>query len=254
MYVHVSGLQSCEFKLYQNRKRKIQGDDKWKMSKQAMESCVDVLAPRILAVWDIEKEPEWYEGQFVFQEDLSSTSHDKVQAWLTSSVQDEKQNSVPHSGLSKEQASSFNALNVSSKQEDIGRKSSKASLNTPQTRKHTPKQDLHKTPHDGLQNVSTHYREKFATSTPLNSVLRHNEGPTQDTLQVLDPQMDDTASQDMFVSQDQNTYALTSTRCTIQESPESSQDEECMILSQTTSKMKKKDTKIHSKNAFVAGF
>jgi hypothetical protein len=257
MYIHVSGLQSCEYRLRQNRERKIQGDNKWMMSKQVMESCVDVLAPRILGVWGIEEEPEWYEGQFVFQEDLSPTSHDKVQAWLTS-VQNEQQNNVSHNGQSEERASSsFNALNVSSEQEVRGSKKSKVALTTPQSRKHSqiPIKDLHKTIPHGSQNILTHSKKKFATSTPLTSVLRHTEGPTQDTFQILDLQVNDTFSQDIFVSQNQNTYSgLTSTRCTIPQSQELSQDKECMILSHTTSKMKNKDIKIHSRNAFVAGF
>jgi hypothetical protein len=47
---------------------------------------------------------------------------------------------------------------------------------------------------------------------------------------------------------------LTSVRQTVEESQELSQHEESMILSQRSSKMKKKDIKIHNKNASVAGF
>jgi hypothetical protein len=256
MYIPVAGLQSCEYKLHQDKEGKIQGDNKWMMSKQVMENCVDVLAPRILGVWGIEEEPEWYEGQFAFQEDFSPTSHDKVQAWLTG-VQNE-QISVLHNGICGEQASpSFNVLNVSLEQEVRGATKSKVAVNTPQS-KHPeiPVKDLNKTIPHGSQNVLTHSRKKFATSTPLNSVLRNTESPTGDTLQIQDLQVNDTFSQAISVPQNQNTYSdLISVRRTIQQSQELSQDEKHTILSHTTSKTKKKDIKIcNSRNAFVAGF
>ncbi|XP_021933648.1 uncharacterized protein LOC110836599 isoform X2 [Zootermopsis nevadensis] len=223
---HIYGrLQSCEYKQHHGRKRKIRGGNKWKMSKKVMESCIDVLAPRMLGVWGIEEEPEWYEGQFVFQEHDSPTSHDKVQAWLTS-VQNEDQNNVSHNGREQEVRRS---------------KKSQVALNTPQSRKHSQIaiKGLHETLPHGSQNILTHSRKKFATSTPLNSVSRHTEGPTKDILQILDLQVNDTFSQDICVSQNEN----------IQQSRELIQDEECMILSHTTSKMRKKDIKINSTSA-----
>jgi hypothetical protein len=221
------------------------------MSKQTMESCVDILAPRILAVWDIEKESEWYGGETAFQEDLSPSLHDKVQAWLTS-VQNGEQNNVLHSELSEQEASSFNILNVSSEQASRQAKKSKAALNIPQSIKQsqTPRKDL---PYE-LQNILTHSKIKFATSTPLSSLLKHVEGPTQDTFQILDIQANDTASQNISISQNQDIHdSVMCMRQTIQQSQGLSQDEECVILSQKNSKMKT-DIKIRNNNAFIAGF
>lgn len=222
------------------------------MSKQAMESCIDILAPRILAVWDIEKEPEWYEGQIVFQKDLSLTSHDKVQAWLTS-VQNEEQNTESHNGVSEEEPSVFNTLRLS--EQDIRSKKSEAALTTVQSTKqsHTQRKDLYKMTHHGFQDMFTPSKTKFTTSTP--SVVRHVEGLTQNTFKTLDHQVNDLISQDISLSQIGVTHdVLTSVRHTIKESRELSQHEESVILSQGNSKIKRKDIKIHNKNASVAGF
>jgi hypothetical protein len=204
------------------------------MSKQAMESCIDIMAHRILAVWDIEKEPEWYEGQIVFQKDHSLTSHDKVQAWLTS-VQNEEQNNESHSGLSEEEPSVFNTLHFS--EQDSRSKKFKAALTTLESRKqsHTQRKDLQKMTHNGFQDMFIPSKTKFSTSTP--SVVRH-----------------DLISQDISLSQTGVTHVLMSVRHTIKESQELSQHEESMILSQGNSNMKKKAINIHNKNESVAGF
>lgn len=222
------------------------------MSKQAMQSCIDILAPRILAIWDIEKEPEWYEGQIVFQKDLSPTSHDKVQAWLTS-VQNEEQNTESHNRVSEEEPSVFNTLHLA--EQDIRAKKSEAGLITLQLRKqsHTQSKDLYKMTHHGYQDMFTPSKTKFSTSTP--AVVRHVEGLTQDTFKILDHQVNDLISQDISLSQIGVTHdILTSARHTIKESQELSQHEESMILSQGNSKINRKDIKIHNKNASVAGF
>ncbi|PNF15884.1 hypothetical protein B7P43_G08000 [Cryptotermes secundus] len=244
-------LHSCGYRLHKNTEKKIQ-KDKWMMSKQAMQSCIDILAPRILAVWDIEKEPEWYEGEIVFQKDLSPTSHDKVQAWLTS-VQNGEQNTESHNRVSEEEPSVFNTLHLS--EQDIRSMKSEAGLTTLQSRKqsHTQRKDLYKMTHHGYQDMFTPSKTKFSTSTP--SVVRHVEGLTQDTFKTLDHQVNDLISQDISLSQPGVTHdILTSVRHTIKESRELSQHEESMILSQGNSKINRKDIKIHSKNASVAGF
>lgn len=217
------------------------------MSKHEMESCIDVLAPRVLAVWDIEKEPEWFEGQITFQKDVSPTSHDKVQAWLTN-VQNEKQNNESHSGLSEEEPSVFSTLHLSG--QDARSKKSKYALTTQPL---TPRKDLYKMTNHGFQDVFTPSKTKFSTSTP--SVARNVEGHTQDTFKILDIQVNDPISQDTSVSQTQVTHdGLTSVRHTMKESQELLQYEDSMVLTQRSSKIKEKDIKIHKKNAFVAGF
>jgi hypothetical protein len=242
-YLRVSGLWSGRYKLHQAREKKIK-KDKWMMSKQAMESYVDVLAPRILAVWNIEEEPEWCEGQTILQEDLPPTSHDKVQAWLTR-VENEKQNRPLHKRLGEEEASSFNMFHVS-EHKNAAYKKFKTALNTPQPRKqsHTPTNNL-------FENI--HSKKQTATSTPL--ILRVVEGSTQNASHIPDLQENDTFHQDIFVSQSQDTCdGVTHMTHTIHQSQELSQDEECMILSQRNRNTKKKDIKIHNKNAYVTGF
>lgn len=212
------------------------------MSKQAMENNVDVLAPRILAVWNIEEEPEWCEQQTILQEDLSPTSHDKVQAWLTS-VENEKQNRLSHERLCEEEASSFNKFHVS-EHENGAYKKFKTVLNTPQPRKqsHTPTNNL-------FDNINS--KKQTATSTPL--ILRDVEGSTPYTSHIPDLQENDTFYQDIFMSQD-TCGGLTHMTHTTHQSQELSQDEEGMILSQKNRNTKKKDTKVYNKNAFVTGF
>jgi hypothetical protein len=247
----VSGLRFCGYKLRKDREKKIQ-TDRWMMSKHEMESCIDVLAPRILAVWDIAKEPEWYDGQIVFQKEVSPTSHDKVQAWLTN-VQKEKPNSESHNGLSEEEPSVFSTLHLS--EQDIRSKKSKCVLTTLQSRKQplTPRKDLYKMTNHGFQDVFTPSKTKFSTSTP--SVARHIESPAQDTFKILDLHGNYLINQDTSVSQIQITHdGLTSVRHTMKESQELLQYEDSIVLTQSSSKIKKQDVKIHKKNAFVAGF
>jgi hypothetical protein len=238
----VSGLRFCGYKLQKDREQKIQAD-KWMMSKHEMESYIDVLAPRILAVWDIEKEPEWCEGRITFQKDVSPTSHDKVQEWLTN-----VQNKEKHSGLSEEEPSVLSTLHLS--EQDTRSKKSKYSMTTQSV---TPRKDLYKMTNCGFQDVFTPSKTNFFTSTP--SVARNIEGPTQDTFKILDFKVNDPIIQDTSVSQTQATRdGLTSVRCTVKESPELLQYEDSMVLTQRSSNIKKKDIKIHKNNAFVAGF
>lgn len=237
----VSGLRSDRYKLHQNRGKKVK-KDKW-MSKQAMENYVDVLAPRILAVWDIDEEPEWCEGQTILQEDLSVTSRDKVQAWLTNAVS-EKQNRLSHEMLCEEEASSFNMFHVSEHKNRVY-KTFKTKPNSLQPRKqsHTPTNNLFE---------KIHSKKGIAASTPL--ILRDVGSSTQNTFHIPDLQENDTFSQDIFVSPGQNTCDdLTHMKCTVHQSQELSQDGE-MILNQKHRHMKKKYIKIHNKNAFVTGF
>ena len=57
----------------------------WHLSKAQMESYVDLLAPRILEVWDIEDEPEWGRSKRkCLREQLFPEQVDKVEAWLSS--------------------------------------------------------------------------------------------------------------------------------------------------------------------------
>jgi hypothetical protein len=222
------------------------------MSKHAMESCTDILAPRILAVWDIDKEPEWYEGQVVLQKDVSPTSHDKVQAWLTNE-QNEEQNNESCNELSEEKPSIFNTLHLS--EQDIRSKKSKDAMTTLQSRKQslTPGKDLHKMTNPGFHDVFTPSKTRFYTSTP--SAARYVEGPTQDAFEIVDVQVNDLINEDISVSQMQDTHdGLTSVRHTIKESQELSQYEGSMVFTQGNSKINKKDIKIHNKNASVAGF
>jgi hypothetical protein len=222
IYVLVSGFRSDRYKLHQNTKKKVK-KDKWMMSKQAMENYVDVLAPRILAVWDIDKEPEWCDRQTILQEDLSPTSHDKVQAWLTSAASEE-QNRLSHEMLCEEEASSFNMFHVSEHENRVYKKFKKI---------HSKKGTA-------------------AASTPL--ILRDVESPIQNTFHIPDLQENDTVSQDIFVSPGQDTCDdLTYMKCTVQQSEDLSQDGK-MILNQKHRNMKKRDIKIHTKSAFVTGF
>jgi len=240
IYVLVSGLRSDRYKLHQNTGKKVK-KDKWMMSKQAMENYVDVLAPRILAVWDIDEEPEWCEGQTILQEDLSPTSHDKVQAWLTSAVS-EDQNRLSHEMLCEE-ASRFNMFHVSEHKNRVYKKF-KTKLNSLQPRKqsHTPNNLFEK----------IHSKRGNAASTPL--IQRDVGSSTQNTFHIPDLQENDTFSQDIFVSPGQDTCDdLTHTKCIVHQSQELSQDGE-LILNQKHRNMKKKDIKIHNKNAFVTGF
>jgi len=242
IYVLVSGLRSDRYKLHQNTKKKVK-KDKWMMSKQAMENYVDVLAPRILAVWDVDGEPEWCEGQTILQEDLSPTSHDKVQAWLTS-ASNEQQNRLSHEMLCEEEASSFNMFQVSEHENRVYKKF-KTEVNSLQPRKqsHTPTNNLFE---------KIHYKKGTAASTPL--ILRDVDSSTQNTFHIPDLQENDTFSQDIFVSPGQDTCDdLTHMQCTVHQSQELSQDGE-MILNQKHGNMKKKDITFHNKNAFVTGF
>jgi len=241
IYVPVSGLRSDRYRLHQNTEKVKKG--KWMMSKQAMENYIDVLAPRILAVWDIDEEPEWCEGQTTLQKDLSPTSHDKVQAWLTSAVSKE-QNRLSHEMLCEEEASSFNMFHVSEHENRVYKKF-KTALNSLQPRKHshTPTNNLFE---------KIHSKKGTAASTPL--ILRHVESSTQNTFHIADLQENDIFSQDIFVSPGQDTRDdLTHTKCTVHQSQELSQDEE-VILNKKHRNMKKKDIKIHKKSAFVTGF
>lgn len=213
------------------------------MSKQAMENYVDVLAPRILSVWDIDEEPEWCEGQTILQEELSPTSHDKVQAWLTSAVREE-QNRLSHEMLREEEASSFNMFHVSEHENRVYKKF-KTKLNSLQPRKqsHTPTNNL-------FENI--HSKKGTAASTPL--ILRGVESSTQNTFHIPDLQENDTFSQDIFVSPGQDTCDdLTHKKHTVHQSQGLSQDGGT-ILNQKHRNMKKKDIKIHNKSAFVTGF
>jgi hypothetical protein len=242
-YVVVSGLWSGPYKFRQNTEKKTE-KDKWVMSKQEMESYVDIVAPRILAVWNIDEEPEWCEGQTILQEDLSPTSHDKVQAWLTSAVS-EKHNRPSYERLCEEESSSFNMFHVSEHENRVNKKF-KTTLNALQPRKqsHTPTYNLFE---------KIHSKKETAASTPL--ILRDVEGSTQNTFHIPDLQENDTFMQDIFVSQSQDTCDdLTHMTHTIHQSQELSQDEDCMILNQKHRNMKKKGIKFHNKSAFVTGF
>lgn len=242
IYVLISGLRSDQYKLHQNKRKKVK-KGMWMMSKQAIGNYVDVLAPRILAVWDIDEEPEWCEGQTVLQEDLSPTSHDKVQAWLTSAASEE-QNRLSQETLCEEEASSFNMFHVSEHENRVYKKF-KTEPNSLQPRKqsHTPTHNLFE---------KIHSKKGIAASTPL--ILRDVKSSTQNNFHIPHLQENDTFSQDIFVSPGQDTCDdLTHTKCTVRQSQELSQDGE-MILNQRQRNMKKKDIKIHNKNAFVTGF
>lgn len=240
--VLVSGFRSDQYKLHKNTGKNIK-KDKWMMSKQAMENYVDVLAPRILAVWDIDEEPEWCEGQTILEEDLSPTSHDKVQAWLTSAAS-EQQNRLSHEMLCDKEASSFNMSHASQHENRVYKKF-KTEPKTLQPRKqcHTPTNNLF---------GKIHSRKGTAASTPL--ILRDVEGSTQNTFHIPDLQENDTFSQDIFMSLGQDTCDdLIHTKYTVHQSRELSQDEE-VILNQKHRNVKKKDIKIRNKSAFVTGF
>lgn len=240
--MYVSGLCFGQYKLHQDKEKKIK-KDKWMMSKQAMESYIDVLAPRILSVWNIEEEPEWCEGQAVFHGDVSPTSHDKVQAWLTS-VENEKQNTPSDKKLCEEEASSFNMLHVSQYKTGAFKKF-KTALNTPQLRKQS-----HISTDNLFENI--HSKKVIATSTPL--ILRDVQASMQNAADKPGLKKNDTFSQDIFVTQSLDTYdGLTHMPHRIHQSPELSQDEDCTILSQKNRKTEK-DIKIRNKNAFVTGF
>jgi len=240
--VFVSGLRSDRYKLPQNTQKKVK-KDKWMMSKQAMENYIDVLAPRILAVWDIDKEPEWCEGHIILQEDLSPTSHDKVQAWLTRAVSG-KQNRLSHEMLCEEEASSFNMFHVSEHENRVFKKFKTAPNSLqPREQSHTP-----------TNNLFEKIRSKKGTAASTSLILRDVESSTQNIFHLPDLQENDTFSQDIFVSPGQDTCDdLTHTKCTVHQSQELSQDEE-VILNKKHRNMKKKDIKIHNKSAFVTGF
>lgn len=240
--VLVSGLRSDRYRLHQNTQKKVK-KDKWIMSKQAMENYIDVLAPRILAVWDIDKEPEWCEGHIILQEDLSPTPHDKVQAWLTSAASGQ-QNRLSHGMLSEEEASSFNMFHVSEHENRVHKKF-KTAPNSLQPRKQS---------HTSTNNLFEKIHSKKGTAASTSLILRDVENSTQNTFHLPYLQENDTFSQDIFVSPGQGTYDdLTHTKCTAHESQELSQDEE-VIPNKKQTNMKKKDIKIHNKREFVTGF
>jgi hypothetical protein len=239
--VLVSGLTSSQYNLHQNTEKVKK--DKWMMSKQAMESYADVLAPRILAVWDIDKEPEWCKGQTILQENLSPTSHDKVQAWLTSATS-EQQNRLSHERLCEEQPSSFNMFHVS-EHKNRAYKKFKTALNSQQPRRqsHTPSNNFFE---------RIHSKKETAASTPL--ILRDVDSSAQNTFHIPDLKENDTLSQDIFLSLGQDACDdLTHMTHSIHQIQELSHDEE-MTLNPKRENMKKNYVKIHNKSEFVTGF
>lgn len=75
-------IKSSRNRLPENKVQYIQP---WELSKSQLESYVDLLAPRILEVWEIEDVPEWGEsGRNSFRAQLFPEQVDRVEAWLTS--------------------------------------------------------------------------------------------------------------------------------------------------------------------------
>ncbi|XP_069700634.1 uncharacterized protein TAF1C-like isoform X2 [Periplaneta americana] len=151
------GLLSRKKEIYQIPIKKRSKRDKWMISKKKLHQFVDVLAPRILTIWNIEDEPEWnYDTDSSFDEDDAPTSYDKVKEWLKSSQKDD----TPHNlALESEIA-------ITTPDESIIKLEMKNESEYPYEAT---------TPSSTLQGNVDKYRESLSTSFAFSSQARYFE-------------------------------------------------------------------------------